>query len=100
MINLTIAEQKVIAALLCKASDQFGGHGCNDFDLAELMPDLEERRQLIEEYHKSNGDPEEFDREDTYENFADFCLMSYFSDLFYKNAAVNLVPAPSALHHP
>lgn len=49
------------------------------------MPDLEERRQLIQKYHELNGDPEEFDREDTYEIFTDFCLMSYFSHLFCNN---------------
>lgn len=33
MIHITIAQAKTILALLGKASDEFGNHGCNDFDL-------------------------------------------------------------------
>lgn len=78
MKGLTNAEARVVAELLDRASDVFGNHCCNDFDLSDAMS-VEERRELVRKYHEYNGDPEEFDPEDDCEYHADFALMSYFA---------------------
>ena len=53
---MTTAERRLTAAVLRLASEQFSNHGCNDFDLTELVPDQDERDALVRAYHKWNGD--------------------------------------------
>ncbi len=77
--DLTPNNRKLISALLELASDQFSNHGCNDFDLAAILPNVEDRRELMRKYHEHNGDPEEFDPEWDYEYVQDDALMGYFS---------------------
>jgi hypothetical protein len=55
---MTPAERKLTAALLRMASDTFGNHGCNDFDLTKVIPDKAERDALVRSYFEWNGDPE------------------------------------------
>ena len=57
---MTKGEKKLVANLLNAASDVFGNHGCNDFDLAEVIPSVRERNRLVREMHEWNGDPEEY----------------------------------------
>lgn len=57
---MTAAERKMAAELLRLASSQFGNYGCNDFDLAERIPDKAERDALVREYFAWNGCPEEY----------------------------------------
>ena len=53
---------KAIARLLDMASSEFGSHGCNDLprDFFDGWT-LEERKELVVDMHKKNGDPEEYD---------------------------------------
>jgi len=53
---------KAIARLLDMASSEFGSHGCNDLprDFFDGWT-LEERKELVFDMHKKNGDPEEYD---------------------------------------
>lgn len=67
----------VAAELLLVAGDRFAQHTCNDFSLAVIIPDLEERRALVREYHEWNGDPEELDPNGTYEFHNDAALMHF-----------------------
>lgn len=48
-------ERALAADLLEKASEKFGRHICNDYD----MPNTDEAWQLHCDYHRWNGDPEE-----------------------------------------
>lgn len=76
---MTNTEKKLIAALLDLASEKFSNHGCNDFDLAEIVPDVEERRAIAREYYEHNNEPEEFNPDNKYESFEDWILMDHFA---------------------
>ncbi len=61
-MKLTRNEALLIAKLLDIAGDQFGNHGCNDFDLNEVEGadfTLTEMNQLAAYYHAWNGDIDE-----------------------------------------
>jgi hypothetical protein len=81
---LSDTEAKVLVALLELASDQFSNHGCNDFELAKCIPDLEERRKLMKSYNDYNGSPEDFEYDDEhgskFEIESDAGLMGYLMD--------------------
>lgn len=80
--DLSNNEIKLVAALLDRAGEMFGNHGCNDFFLS-LFVDMSanEKRALDKAIHDWNGDPEEHEpnRED-YDHQADFVLMHFFAD--------------------
>lgn len=56
--DLTEVERTVAGHLLELASDQFGNHGCNDFDLCAIIPDRAARDALVRAFLIWNGDPE------------------------------------------
>lgn len=59
---MTANEQKLAAHVLRMASNEFSNHGCNDFNLAQIVPDQAERDALVRAYHEWNGDLEEMER--------------------------------------
>lgn len=71
---MTVTENRIAAAMLRMASDQFANHGCNDLDLARFIPDQDERDAFVREYYAWNGDSEEY-----YESsgVADYRIMDY-----------------------
>lgn len=69
----------MIAELLDLAADVFTNHGCNDFELAKLVPSVEERRALMREVETSLGNAKYFDPSGTYEFVEDWVLMRYFA---------------------
>ena len=81
---LTELDKKLIHHLLKMASDEFGRHGCNDFDLAELVPDVNERRALVKDMYVFNGNPWEFEPDADHEYVMDFWLMEYMADKVLK----------------
>lgn len=83
---MTKLEKKLAARLLDIASDQFSNHGCNDFDLKAVMPNVKDRRALAMSMHEDNGDPEEFDPKCSYDNMPDWWLMSYLSQKLKREA--------------
>lgn len=73
-------KDKALAAHMLKmAAEEFGNHGCNDFNLAELGWTVEERRDLMKRMREDNGDPENFDPKQDYKYFMDWWLMSFFA---------------------
>jgi hypothetical protein len=48
-------EKMLAADLLEKAGEKFGNHGCNDYD----MPNTDQAYQLLVDFHKWNGDPQD-----------------------------------------
>lgn len=72
--------QSMISKLLEMAGDRFSNHGYNDLDdnFFDGM-DKDDIQELYEEYHKWNGDPEEYDPKNI-GYLGDSCLMSFFSD--------------------
>lgn len=72
----------LIANLLEMASDYFANRSANDYDLKQILPDVEDRRQLVQDMEMRNGSPEEFDPLDDYEIVSDSWLMGYFADVF------------------
>jgi len=65
------------ASLLKMYADELGTHGCNDFDLAYMLPNAEERKHFVKEYHDWNGDPEEFDPDNL--NLPDFAVVGFLA---------------------
>ena len=52
-----------------------GNNGCNDFDLEKLIPNIEQRRLFVKEYHEWNGDPYDFDP--NYLELPDFAVVAF-----------------------
>lgn len=81
---MTTDEKRLTATLLRMASERFSNFGCNDFDLATVVPDPEVRDQIVHEAYVNNGDPEEYyenhdDRHHDY-RMSDWWLMSEMAD--------------------
>lgn len=85
-MELSKEHAKLVAKLLEMASDEFGSHGCNDFNLAEVMPSVEDRQALVRAMYEANGTPDEFDPDDDCSIWYDWWLMSYFSRMFESYA--------------
>ncbi len=79
MVTISDQDAKLASVLLDLASDYFGNHGCNDFDLAAVIPSVGDRRELLRRMHDHNGDPEEFDPTRTFRNAPDFWLMGFMT---------------------
>ena len=58
---MTPSEKRVLLHFLADYRNSLEHRGCNDLELAELMPDKAERVALIKYAHEQNGDPQEFD---------------------------------------
>jgi hypothetical protein len=75
---VTQAEKRALAALFDDLDHHQGAAGCNDFRLAEVMPDVNERRALMRAVEVFNNTPDDFDPSAAYEVVPDFCVLSYF----------------------
>ncbi|BDA76105.1 hypothetical protein CAL7716_102710 (plasmid) [Calothrix sp. PCC 7716] len=89
----------LLANLLEKASDEYANRSCNDYDLSQILPDVEDRRQLAKSMEEQNGSPEEFDPEDDYNTVNDSWLFGYFASLFESYTTAAEVPTNSQLQH-
>ena len=74
--------KKLTARLLEIAGDQFSDHGCNNFDLESVLPDVVDRCRLAKLMAQHNEEPEEYDPQDDYKNVQDDSLMMFFSSIF------------------
>lgn len=73
--------KKIAARLLKMASEEFSNHGCNDFDLRKILPNVEDRRALAKAIAKWNGDDlDDLDPEDDHNYEMDWILMSFMAD--------------------
>lgn len=54
-------ERKLAVAFLKMASEEFSNHGCNDFDLTKLVPELEERQRILKEMYEWGKDASSYD---------------------------------------
>jgi hypothetical protein len=79
--NLEILQKyrKVIARLLEIAGNQFVNHGCNDFDLESVLPDLNDRQELAQ---LIADEDEVLDPNDKFECMFDWRLMEFFASVF------------------
>jgi len=84
---MTEAEKRLTAKVLRLASDVFANHGCNDFDLAAVVPDVEERRAIMRRYGEQNSGGEDFDPERGYRIGDDFVLMTAMANLLDPRGA-------------
>jgi hypothetical protein len=74
---MTEKERAVAAQLLEMASEEFGNHGCNDWDFPKGWT-KEEKIAFCKEYHEWNGDPEDFDP--NFLHLPDYAVMSFMAD--------------------
>lgn len=73
---------KLIANLLDIAHDEFANRSCNDYELEEILPNIEDRYQLVRDIENWNDTPEEFDPDDNYDIVSNTSLLGYFSSTF------------------
>lgn len=66
--------RNLAAHFLAELSDRYGTDGCNDFDLDEFVPDLDERRALMFEAEKANGTPQDFHPNEDYRCVPNFVI--------------------------
>ena len=94
---MTPAEKLLTAHLLDLAADQFSNHGCNDFDLAEIIGDRQVRDTLVKEiYAESYGaDEEPGESEEPDWRLGDWELMRAMARRLRAEAAPELPSAPS-----
>lgn len=74
---------KVARHLMKIAADTFSNHGCNDLDLAALLPSVEDRRALmlrVAQWNEGRTDPVDYDPEDEFEIVRDDELMRWLAD--------------------
>jgi hypothetical protein len=74
---------------LDELSNMQSNAGCNDFELSEVVPDVEERRALMKKFHEINGDPESFEEDlrcgATFDFVSDFCLTAVIGNWIENN---------------
>lgn len=73
---------RLTAALLELAATQFDEGfvdppPTNDLDLVQFLPDVDDRRALLREYHEWDGTPELFDPLGEYRVVRDSAMMAY-----------------------
>jgi hypothetical protein len=51
-------ERRLLLSVLTVAADYFDRRTCDDLELAELVPELADRRAIMQRFHEWNGDPE------------------------------------------
>ena len=75
--------KRLAVEMLMDYASELSNHGCNDFDLKEFLPELEDRKMFIRNYHEWNGDPEEYelmkDSDNNFDSFYDFAMASYLA---------------------
>lgn len=80
---MTKTQLKIAAELLELAADQFGNHGCNDYEIKNTKENLEFVKQMI----AFSDDPDE--KPEVYRGkilICDFQAMQYLSDLLEKES--------------
>ena len=77
-MNLSIREKNLAAKLLEIASEKFGNYICNDVD-ESIFSDwtIRQRQEFVKEFHKWNGDPEEYD--ENFMHIPDYALMDFMA---------------------
>lgn len=80
---LTANLARLAARLLHTAGNEFGNHGCNDFDLTKVpgFETREARAALDLAKHTWNGDPEEHDPDHDHRYGYDWSLMHFLGDV-------------------
>lgn len=77
--DLTPAERRLLVALLHAYADRLGNASCNDFDLREEMPDLNERNAFVRAFEERNRSPVDYvaktDPNERDGRLADFCVV-------------------------
>lgn len=80
-MSLSVTEAELAADLLQMAADHFGYHVGNGYNLAEVIPVVQKRRELMKKFHEWNGDPENFDPNNEYVWVSDFAMMAYMASV-------------------
>lgn len=79
---MTDSQKALTAFLLREAASTYANHGCNDFDLSQLIPDQAERDDLVRYFFEWNGSPEDY-RDSSAPDYrlTDWMLMHLMADL-------------------
>jgi hypothetical protein len=77
---VTAAEKRVLAALFDMLAERMSSAGCNDFDLAELMPRVAERRAFMKRAFELSESMDGFDADDTFEVVDDQMVLDVIAD--------------------
>lgn len=88
-----VGMMRLTAALMELAANQFSNNGCNDLDLRQFFPRVEDRRELMKEYHEWNGDPHEYDPNADYNTANDAAMMSWIASQIEERVEALLAEA-------
>jgi len=88
MPELQPHERFLMAVVLKMAANEFGNHGCNDFNLSRYMSP-EQGREFMRQYHKWNGDPEEWNPEEYDGQCMDYAVMGFMAHKIYPEQDVS-----------
>lgn len=72
--------RKVIARLLEIAGDEFSNHVCDDFDLEGVLPNRDDRQELVKQIAKRD-DPERYSPDANYDTMSSAELMLFFASV-------------------
>lgn len=86
MRRLSMLERRMAADMLRMAAEQFGNHGCNDFNLREAGLSELERRSLVAAMEAQQGIPEADRTTGDPLYVMDWMVMDYLASLLYPEA--------------
>ena len=87
MPELPVHIRFLMAVMLTFAANEFGNHGCNDFDLGKYMTP-EQGKVFMQAYHEWNGDPEEWNPDEYNGLFSDDAIMGMMAHMIYPEGDV------------
>lgn len=89
---MTAKDKYLASELLERASEEFANHGCNDFDFPDDWTE-QEKADLIQRYHRWNGDPENFSPKHLF--LPDYAIMRFLA-IELRDQAIKEGQSPEA----
>lgn len=82
--EMTKGEWGIFFKICEQAKNDMSNSGCNDFNLKEHIPDLDDRKRLVKAMHEWNGDPDVYEEDvhagRRFEWTSDFFIFHYLCD--------------------
>jgi len=73
--------KRILVRFLNDLTDMQSNAGCNDFNLAKIIPSVDKRRELMKKVYEINGLTEEYDPDDDFSIVHDQMITYYLIKL-------------------